>query len=155
MVKLMEVVLRGFPQSSYDLDEDLRPYHKYRHVLHIAGGVVCYKERAVKTETAGVEDHPRGSPGSEWHDQQGGGHSLLARDITEHYQDQWGLLVRDASSQPAGVPVPPPSPSFPFQYVVGDYFSMTGVNYLILGDRFSGWLSIYEAGKGEFDAKGW
>jgi hypothetical protein len=61
--------------------------------------------------------------------------------------------VRDAPSQPAGVPVAPPSPSFPFQYVVGDYFSLAVVNYLILGDRFSGWLSIYEAGKGEFDAK--
>ena len=47
MTKLMEVVLRGFPQSSYDLNEDLRPYHKYRHELHIAGGVVCYKARAV------------------------------------------------------------------------------------------------------------
>jgi hypothetical protein len=28
-----------------------------------------------------------------------------------------------------------------------------GVNYLVLGDRFSGWLSIYTASKGEFDAK--
>jgi hypothetical protein len=37
--------------------------------------------------------------------------------------------------------------------VVGDYFSIAGVNYLVLGDRFSGWLSIYTAGKGEFDAK--
>ena len=61
--------------------------------------------------------------------------------------------VRDAPSQPAGFPVAPPSSSFPFQYVVGDYFSLAGVNYLILGDRFSGWLSIYEAGRGEFDAK--
>ena len=61
--------------------------------------------------------------------------------------------MRDAPSQPTGVPVAPPSPSFPFQYVVGDYFSLAGVNYLILGDRFSGWLSIYEAGKREFDAK--
>ena len=47
MVKLMEVVLRGFPKSSYDLDEDLRPYHKYRHELHIASGEVGYKDRAV------------------------------------------------------------------------------------------------------------
>ena len=58
--------------------------------------------------------------------------------------------VRDAPSQPAGTP---PSPSFPFQFVVGDYFSLAGVNYLVLGDRFSGWLSIYTANKGEFDAK--
>ena len=41
----------------------------------------------------------------------------------------------------------PPSPSFPFQYVVGDYFSLAGVNYLVLGCRFYGWLSR------EFDAK--
>jgi hypothetical protein len=37
---------------------------------------------------------------------------------------------------------------------VGDYFVLAGVNYLILGDSFSGWLSIYEAGSGKFDAKG-
>jgi hypothetical protein len=37
--------------------------------------------------------------------------------------------------------------------VVRDYFFIAGVNYLVLGDRFSGWLSIYTASKGEFDAK--
>ena len=47
LVKLMEVVLRGFPQSSHDVDEDLRQYHKFRHDLHVAGGVVCYKDRAI------------------------------------------------------------------------------------------------------------
>ena len=62
--------------------------------------------------------------------------------------------MRDAPSQPAGVTVAPPSPYLPFQYVLSDYFSLAGVNYLILGERFSGWLSIYNAGKGEFDAKG-
>ena len=45
MFKLFEVVLRGFSQSSYNLEEDLRPYHRYRQ-LHIADGVVC-KDRAV------------------------------------------------------------------------------------------------------------
>ena len=43
MVKLMEVVLREVPQSSYDVDEEL----KYRHELLIAGGVVCYKDIAI------------------------------------------------------------------------------------------------------------
>ena len=47
MVKLQEVVLRGFPQSSYDVDEELRQYHKFRHDLHVAGGVMCYKDRAI------------------------------------------------------------------------------------------------------------
>ena len=43
--------------------------------------------------------------------------------------------------------------SFPFQNVVGDYFSLAGMNYLVMEDRFSGWLSIYSVGQGEFDAK--
>jgi hypothetical protein len=29
---------------------------------------------------------------------------------------------------------------------------LAGINYLVLGDRFSGWLSINTANKGEFDA---
>ena len=48
----------------------------------------------------------------------------------------------------------PPTPSFPIQFVVGDYFSLAGVNYLVLGDRFSGWLRIYMVGHGEFDGQG-
>ena len=30
---------------------------------------------------------------------------------------------------------------------------MQGRNFLIIGDRFSGWLSIYEAVEGQFDGK--
>ena len=60
--------------------------------------------------------------------------------------------IRNAPSQPAGPPVRPPSPEYPFQLIVGDYFSKAGRNYLVLGDRYSGWVSIYPAGSGEFDA---
>ena len=61
--------------------------------------------------------------------------------------------TKNAPSQPAGLPEAPPSPSYPFQYVVMDYFSLAGHNYLIIGDRFSGWLSISDAGEGQFDGK--
>ena len=47
----MGQVVRDSPGGAFDGQagggEDLRPYHKYRHELHIAGGVVCYKDRAV------------------------------------------------------------------------------------------------------------
>ena len=59
--------------------------------------------------------------------------------------------VRDAPSQPAGLPVAPPTPSFPFQYVVADYCTVEGRNFLVLEDRFSGCISIYEAGAGAFN----
>ena len=61
--------------------------------------------------------------------------------------------IRDAPSQPAGMPVAPPSPEYPFQMVVADYFSLQGHNYLVVGDQYSGWLSIYGADKGDFDGK--
>ena len=47
MVKLKEIVERGFPQSSYDIDETIRLFHKFRHDLHVADGVVCYKDKLV------------------------------------------------------------------------------------------------------------
>ena len=159
MVKLMEVVLRGFPQSSYDIHEDLRPYHKYRHELHIAGGVVCYKDRVV------IPTGLRQQVLETIHAAHQGVSGMVSRVedtvfwpgiSTDIIRTRGSCLtcVKDAPSQPAGTPVAPPTPSFPFQYVVGDYFSLAGINYLILGDRFSGWLSIYSAGAGEFDAKG-
>ena len=74
LVNMIEVVLRGIPQSSHDVDEYLKQYHRIRHDLHVAGGVVCYKDRAViptalrpkMLETM----HARGPPGCQWHDQQ-------------------------------------------------------------------------------------
>jgi hypothetical protein len=47
LVKLKEVVLRGFPQSSYDVDEELKQFHKFKHDLHVAKELVCYKDRIV------------------------------------------------------------------------------------------------------------
>ena len=35
-------------------DEELRPYHRFGHDLHIAGGVVWYKDRAVIPTSAGA-----------------------------------------------------------------------------------------------------
>jgi hypothetical protein len=47
IVLLVEMVYRGFPQCSYDVDEDLKPYYQFRHDLHVVGGVVCYKDRVI------------------------------------------------------------------------------------------------------------
>jgi hypothetical protein len=47
LVKLKDVVLRGFPQSSYDVDEELKQYHKFKHDLHVAEEMVCYKDRII------------------------------------------------------------------------------------------------------------
>ena len=77
---LMKIVLRGFPQSSYELEDELKQFYKFRHDLHVAEGVVCYKDRVVIPKAQGSGDHPRGQPVDVWHDEQGGGHGVLARD---------------------------------------------------------------------------
>jgi hypothetical protein len=119
----MEAALRGFPQSSYDLDEDLTPHHKYRHELHIDGGVVCYKDRAV------IQIRLRQQVLETIHAAHQGVSGMISRVENTVFWPEISMdiiktrgscltCVRDAPSQPAGVPVSPPSPSFPFQYVV-------------------------------------
>merc|ERR1712055_1204888 len=156
MVKLMEVVTRGFPQNSYELDDAVKPFHKFRHDLHVTDEVVCYKDRVVVP--AKLREQLLGTI----HAAHQGVTGMMGRvedtvfwpNITNDILRTRGgcmTCARDAPSQPANTPVDPPTPSFPFQYVVADYFSLAGINYLVVGDRFSGWLSIYSAGRGEFD----
>ena len=51
MAKLVEQIYRGFPDSSRDLDPDLRTYHRFRHDLHVIDGVACYKDRIIIPES--------------------------------------------------------------------------------------------------------
>ena len=40
-------------------------------------------------------------------------------------------------------PLPVASPEYPFQMVCGDYFDVKGKSWLVLVDRFTGWLSLF------------
>ena len=42
MTRLIDTIQRGMPDTSYDLDPDLREYHQHRHDLHVMDGVVCF-----------------------------------------------------------------------------------------------------------------
>ena len=61
--------------------------------------------------------------------------------------------MANAPSQPAGPPVRPPSPAYPFHLRVGNYFSKADSKCLAVADRYSRWYSIYTAGKGDYDAE--
>ena len=60
---------------------------------------------------------------------------------------------KSAPSQPSAPPTPLSHPSYPFELICSDYFSLHGRKYLIMVDRYSGWLSVYDTGKTE-GAKG-
>ena len=53
---------------------------------------------------------------------------------------------QNSPSQPAAPPKPLPSPTYPFEMIASDYFSHAGKQFLIVVDRYSGWLSVYQAG---------
>ena len=40
-------------------------------------------------------------------------------------------------------PLPLASPEYPMQMIVGDYFDAKGKTWLVLADRFTGWLSLF------------
>ena len=40
-------------------------------------------------------------------------------------------------------PLPLASPEYPMQMLVGDYFEAKGKTWLVLADRFTGWLSVF------------
>ena len=152
------MIYRGFPQNTYELSDDLKPFFKFRHDLHVVGGIVCYKDSVV------IPCKLRSKVLNIIHGAHQGVSGMISRvedsvfwpsittDIIK-MRGQCMTCTKNAPSQPMGSPVPPPTPSYPFQYVVMDYLSLAGHNYLIIGDRFSGWLSIYETGQGQFDGK--
>ena len=60
---------------------------------------------------------------------------------------------KSAPSQPSAPPTPLSHPAYPFELICSDYCSLHGRKFLIVVDRYSGWLSVYDAGKTE-GAKG-
>ena len=50
---------------------------------------------------------------------------------------------KTAPSQSAMPPLPIQSPEYPFQMLVADYCTIKGKSWLIMADRFTGWVSVY------------
>ena len=56
-----------------------------------------------------------------------------------------------ALSQPAAPPTPLSHPSYQFELVCSDYLTLYGRKFLIIVDRYSAWLSVYDVGKKDRD----
>ena len=138
--------------------KELRDYHRYRHGLVVVDGVVTYKRRLVIPERLRsrvletLHAAHQGVSGMIHRAEQSIFWQSITTDI-ERMRAMCRTCVRNSPSQPAGKPVAPPSPSYPFQMVATDYCHLNGVNYLIIADRYSGWLSVLHVGKGEFDTE--
>ena len=73
-------------------------------------------------------------------------HSVYWPGITSDIENMRRACVycnRNAPTQPMMPPLPLASPDWPFQMVVADYFSIKSKTWLVVADRFSGWLSLF------------
>ena len=148
---LTNLVSSGTPEDEKVWPQELKEYHRHRDHLSTAGPVLLYKGRAV------IPQSLRGQALEILHSAHQGVSSMVSRateaafwpkmqqDITQTRQDCTSC-DKNTPSQPAAPPHPLPTPAYPFEQIAADYFSYAGKNFLIVVDRYSGWLSIYPAG---------
>ena len=148
LTKLIEEIQIG----SNEMLKELRDFHKYRHSLLVIDGVVIYKNRLVipKVMKSRVLDtlHAahQGISSMSNREEQSVFWPSITTDIAR-IRSKCRTCVRNAPFQPAGKPVAPPSPANPFQMLATDYCHINGMNYLMIADRRSGWLSVLYVGK--------
>ena len=151
---LAEMIRAGLPEEKDQWPAQVEQFYWARNNLTTVGPVVLYRDRIIVPTSLQPEilDH--------LHSAHQGVSGMSSRATAAVY---WPGMQSDIErkraacsscnsstpSQPAPPPTPLPQPSFPFEQVCSDYFSHGGKNYLIIVDRYSGWLSIYSVSKGE------
>ena len=152
--KLVEMITQGLPEDKEDWPEDLRGLFWCRGNLSTLGPVVLYKDRIFIPHTLQSEVL------EVLHSSHHGVTQMTARAMASVY---WpGMQVdiekrraacascdRSAPSQPAAPPTTATPPAYPFEQICSDYFTHGGRKYLIIVDRYSGWLSVYSVGLGD------
>ena len=137
-------------QTPYDQDfpGELRDFNKIKHDLHVLDEVPMYGNRLIippslRNEVLGHIHSAHQSVGKMYD------RAMQTVYWPGLYSDIEGVRSaceqcnKTAPSQPAIPPFPLASPEYPHQMVVGDYCSIKGKTWLILADRFSGWISVY------------
>ena len=66
----------------------------------------------------------------------------ISTDI-ENIRASCAYCSRNAPSHAPMPPLPVASPEFPMQMIVADYFDVKGRSWLVIADRFTGWLSLF------------
>ena len=154
---LKRQILSGFPPNQTDLPTELKPYFKFRLGLHLIEDIIAYKERIV------IPENLRTRILQILHSGHSGVSSMINRaeqsifwpGITNDIaQIRYSCLtcIKNAPSLAAGTPNAPPEPQYPFQSIVCDFFALNGHNYLVIADRFSGWISVFYIDKNDFDS---
>ena len=147
----------GFPDSLRDSNPKISQFWRYRESLYASDGVLMYEDRVVLPESL------RPVALAILHSAHQGISAMEARARSLIF---WPGITSDihaarlncrscnsnAPSQASTPSTPQDVPSTPFEAVFTDFFKFAGYNYLLAGDRLSGWVEIYKAASGTSQA---
>ena len=134
MLKLIDPIQRGMPDSGLDLDKTLREYHRFRHNLHVVDGDHMVVPAALRAQVLeGIHAAHEWVSGMVGRIDETVFWPGINPDIIKTRGDCM-TCVRAAPSTPVGFPVSPPSPDDPFQMLEADYFSLHDHNFLVIAD---------------------
>ena len=144
--ELMEAIIT----VPYDMEFQgaLKPFQRIRHGIHVVDGVPMYGQRVIvpKPMRQAVLEaiHSAHQSIGKMHDR-----ALqcvywpgLYSDL-EKMRESCMECTRVAPSQPNLPPYIPVSPDYPFQMVVADFCDLKGKSWLVIADRFTGWISLH------------
>lgn len=148
--ELASWVTGGFPSDKTDLSEDCRVFWQYRERLCIVDGVIFLDQRMV------IPKSLRPSVLGALHSAHQGISGMTSRaqgsvfwpgmsDDISRTRNHCSICNQIAPSQAYTPPVESDQPTYPFQAIAADYFSLRGVKFLVVVDRFSGWPHIMRA----------
>ena len=144
LVELTKAIIEGFC-GTYEL---LAPFLRYKDSLYIQDGVILYNDRVV------VPNSLRPSVLESLHAAHQGTAAMqmraqaivfwpgITRDIAET-RNKCYECNRNAPSQPSHPSEPTNPPSAPFEEIFADFFHFGGHQYLVAGDRLSGFTEVF------------
>lgn len=144
---LNKLITDGFPADQTGMPEDLKQYWKLREGLSAFEGICVYNDRIIIPNTLRKEtldclhSAHQGVAGMKARASRSVFWPGLSAAISSR-RAQCQSCNRIAPSQPAEPLQLSPSPAFPFECVVADYFQLQGHQYLVYADRYTGWITI-------------
>ena len=147
-IRLIETILRGFPDSRHQTDPSIREYYEVKDRLSVEDGVVLMDSRIV------IPRALRKKVLQCFHAAHQGVTGMQARaNLTVYWPGMTSsikshretcLECRTISpSNPREPLIPTALPQWPFQAICMDFFVVGPHTYLACADRYSGWLIVY------------
>ena len=156
--ELSQYVINGFPNNINDCSAHIKQFWNIRHDLTTLDGLLLYGTRIIIPRALRMEILEN------LHSAHQGETGMKARAKTCIYWPGMDGNIRKKRQQckdcikmaPSQTPEPmltSPSPQYPFEQVVSDYFFLNGQKYLLYAERYSGWITIIKPHRNENDAK--